>query len=68
MIRRKWQIKIWGLNSELLRGIKLPVIEMGKAERETGLGAEITGSVLDVVSLRCLLLVFVDMAICTQMS
>lgn len=48
--------------------MELQFIEMGKAERETGLGAEITGSVLDVVSLRCLLLVFVDMAICTQMS
>lgn len=48
--------------------MELQFIEMGKAERETGLGAEITGSVLDVVSLRCLLLVFEDMAICTQMS
>lgn len=48
--------------------MELEFIEMGKAERETGLGAEITGSDLEVVSLRCLLLVFVDMAICTQMS
>lgn len=48
--------------------MELEFIEMGKAERETGLGAEITGSDLEVVSLRCLLLVFVRHGTCTQMS
>ena len=53
LIRRKWQIKIWGLNSELLRGIKLPVIEMGKAAgRQLGVRewGRIRGSLGEMVS------------------
>lgn len=46
--------------------MELQFVEMGKPARQAGLGAEISGSVSDVVSLRCLLLVCVEMALGIQ--
>lgn len=41
--------------------MELGSIEMGKAVRRVGLGVEITSSVKDVLSLRCLVLVYIEM-------
>lgn len=41
--------------------MELGSIEMGKAVRRVGLGVEITSYVKDVLSLRCLVLVYIEM-------